>query len=441
LIPVTDLRLDENNPRLDNIKDQNDALKQIVENQGEKLVRLAQDIIEVGATNPSELPIVIPSNKEQGKFITLEGNRRLTVLKLFLDESLFGLIENQTLKKQLQKIQLTFLNAPITSLQCYVANTIKEAEHWRLLRHTGENKGVGTVPWDAAAIAKFTGQFGITTYNTKAIQVVKLLKTSPAASSSAKSKLDELSITNLARLINDPDVRKELNLKVNKQVVDENQKKDTIKKLETIVNEITTKDFSVRQIDSKSDRQEFIGQLFGSSGTTSPQDKDSDEKSTTKDKSPDTGSKSSKSKPESTKRTALIPSNTILKIEHPRLNKIYRELKSLKVDDYENSVAVMFRVFVELSIDEYSVNIKIPGYSKNSELKIKIRAVADFMEKNKILEKDQLKAIRVSISNPHDLFSANTLNAYVHNRNFEPKSKDLKLTWNNIQLFITKLWE
>ena len=60
-IEINDLLLDENNPRLVDIIDQDDALEKIIIDQGNKLVNLARDIIEMRSTNPSELPIVIPS--------------------------------------------------------------------------------------------------------------------------------------------------------------------------------------------------------------------------------------------------------------------------------------------------------------------------------------------------------------------------------------------
>ena len=38
------------------------------------------------------------------------------------------------------------------------------------------------------------------------------------------------------------------------------------------------------------------------------------------------------------------------------------------------------------------------------------------------------------------LFSANTLNAYVHNPDFNPQPLYLKTTWNNMEKFMKVIW-
>lgn|GEM_PF-5701582 len=59
LVPLTSLRLDLQNPRLETQQGQNQAMAAIVKDQGRKLLRLASDIADHG-TNPTELPIVAP---------------------------------------------------------------------------------------------------------------------------------------------------------------------------------------------------------------------------------------------------------------------------------------------------------------------------------------------------------------------------------------------
>jgi hypothetical protein len=59
------------------------------------------------------------------------------------------------------------------------------------------------------------------------------------------------------------------------------------------------------------------------------------------------------------------------------------------------------------------------------------------------MKDEELKAIEllVDVTNKHSLFAIDTFNAYVHNRLVSPTAKDLKITWDNIQLFIEKIWE
>ena len=53
----------------------------MVRRQGEKLLELAQDILDVGLS-PGEPLWVAPDPRAQGKFVVLEGNRRITALKV-----------------------------------------------------------------------------------------------------------------------------------------------------------------------------------------------------------------------------------------------------------------------------------------------------------------------------------------------------------------------
>ena len=110
-----------------------------------------------------------------------------------------------------------------------------------------------------------------------------------------------------------------------------------------------------------------------------------------------------------------------------------------KVDNFENACAVMLRVFLELSLDEYST-VKGILFPKDPSLVQKLNKVADHLEKNGLMTKAELKPVRVACSNPNSLFSANTLNAYVHNPNLAPKAKELKETWDDVQMLFETIW-
>ena len=86
-ISLQNLLIDLQNPRYDPRTNQREAIITIVNEQGSKLVALADDIVNESGLNPSELPMVMPSGDEN-TFIVMEGNRRLTALKLLLSPSL-----------------------------------------------------------------------------------------------------------------------------------------------------------------------------------------------------------------------------------------------------------------------------------------------------------------------------------------------------------------
>jgi hypothetical protein len=147
-----------------------------------------------------------------------------------------------------------------------------------------------------------------------------------------------------------------------------------------------------------------------------------------------------KSVPLSTSRKTLIPSSCVLKVKNaPRVNKIYRELRGLEVKGFENACAITFRVFLELSVENYAKTKNI-NYHENDSLASKIGKVAKYMESNKLMSTDELKPIRVACSTPDDLVSIKTLHAYVHNPYLSPKADELKLTWDDFEKFFKTMW-
>ena len=78
LVPVADLLLDEQNPRLATPNQgQASTIRAIAESQGSRLLVLADDIVEHGL-DPSHLFIVMEENQ---RYIVLDGNRRAAALK------------------------------------------------------------------------------------------------------------------------------------------------------------------------------------------------------------------------------------------------------------------------------------------------------------------------------------------------------------------------
>lgn len=86
-ISIQNLLIDLQNPRYDPRTNQKDAILTIINEQGSKLLSLMEDIVNESGLNPSELPMIMPSG-DDNTFIVIEGNRRLTALKLLLTPSL-----------------------------------------------------------------------------------------------------------------------------------------------------------------------------------------------------------------------------------------------------------------------------------------------------------------------------------------------------------------
>ena len=155
IIDVDDLVVDEENPRFEAVSTEDDALFSILKDQslasGNKILNLARDIVEHGL-NASELLVVTPIDGTK-TFLVREGNRRVTAIKLSLhtDRIPSGFNDLAPLFAELSDAMQSH-----RSVGCYVCDDEEEIRRLLVLRHGGENGGIGTVKWNAAQTARFS---------------------------------------------------------------------------------------------------------------------------------------------------------------------------------------------------------------------------------------------------------------------------------------------
>ena len=138
--------LDQENPRLpDGTSSDKEAINRLLDDGFEQLIALARDLVDMGVTNPAELPILVRAGR---KYLVLEGNRRFAAMKLLADPKLANLPEHQAAFKRIAE-----RGKPPTTVYSCVAPSREEADHWIMLRHTGANNGVGTKRWSAEQTA------------------------------------------------------------------------------------------------------------------------------------------------------------------------------------------------------------------------------------------------------------------------------------------------
>lgn len=442
-LSINEILLDPINPRHDPLQPQIELIKAMIDDQEDKLVKLAQDIIEFGL-NPADLTTVIPHHNEKDKYTVVEGNRRITVLKLLNSPSLCHI---ESIRKRFVLLSQTYLKNPIKLIKCVLYSDRKEADHWINLKHTGENLGVGTVGWNATNKERFKAQ----SQNIKeslALQLINFMVNNLNLDETSAKKIRNMPISTVERLIGDPDVRKFLGLDINDG--------DLISRLNVEAASTVFYDFfapiatgekKVNVVYYKDDRKKYM-EDFGSGPINTPDNISSKKWALNSPPKPAAAKPNiplppvkPRSKPLSINRKYLIPSSCGIKITVSRINDIYYELKTnLIVDDVPNACAVLLRLLLELSIDNYN-KVNSVGFSITEDLNKKMVKVADFMEKSRVLTNKELKTTRLAACKPHALFSTNTLNAYVHDPLIKPNSKDLKNTWDEMELFVRNLWQ
>jgi hypothetical protein len=152
-----------------------------------------------------------------------------------------------------------------------------------------------------------------------------------------------------------------------------------------------------------------------------------------------------KPKPKLTTRKVLIPKDCHLNVKNPKIAEIFKELRSLQLEDYPHAVSVLFRVFLEQSVDDYltrsgiALTVMTKGGAKDRSLQDKVKEAAnDIIAKG--TPKKNLDGIFKAINHAENPLHVQTLNNYVHNRFFSPTERELRVAWDNAQPFFEKLW-
>jgi len=443
LVDLNTLNINIENPRFEMVGSQRDAIKLMIEDQKEKLTRLAEDIIDEGL-NPGDAIFITKHEKNKNEFNVLEGNRRVTVLKLLENPNLIPESKKSLLNK-FKKLSENYLKSPIEKIPCVIFDTESDAEHWIELKHTGQNNGIGTVSWDAQQKARFDERVkGKSTY---ALQIIEFLGKEDSVEDDVKNNLKDVKSSSLQRLATDPDFRKAAGIDIKDgKVITKYDPIEIAKPLQKAVKDLLRKDFTVKDIYYKDDRLNYLETFKKSDLPDKTQELAgnweliSSNRPKKIDPKKEKDKKQKRSKKLKSNRNTIIPKSTILTISQPRINKIYHELKDLDLREFENAGAITFRVFIELTMDAYIEKFPITGVNDNSKLNHKLKSVAKDLESNH-LTKHQLKGAYIAATMKDSVFSIDTFNAFVHNKDFNPDDKSLKKNWDNLEVFFDKIWE
>jgi hypothetical protein len=459
LINLADINLDKENPRLSSpASSHRDALRQILSDQEDKIVVLARHIL-INGMNPSDLPIVF--QEKDKTYTVLEGNRRIVSLMLLNNPDLGDGILKKFQLRAIKDLHEEFKKNPIETLNCVVVSVKEEADIWNPLKHINEAEGAGTVRWGTAERRRFEERRGKKEPHMQALDwVVKNLKISKLA----KANIQNIATSTLERILNDPDVRARLGIKiVDNDFIADKSNSDTVLGLTKIIEDLSEPEkFKVARVYTKADRKAYLDQIFPP--ITPTVEKVSGSKATTTAPKAPNSNGSAKIPtaptgpsgklvvpvaPKSSSRIHLIPKSCLLSISDSKINDLYHELRSLPVNDYPNAASVLIRVFLELSVDSYIIlnNLVFLHTAKGTpiahndlRLWMKIKLVADSFEKNHIMSKSELYYVRQCEQKTYLLMSHDGLHQFVHNKNFMPVPVDLKAIWDNLQVFFEKLW-
>jgi hypothetical protein len=332
-------------------------------------------------------------------------------------------------------------------ITCKVAPSKEEAYPWIQRRHDTGLKGAGLEPWSTIASYRAHAAQGKSAPEYDALEFV-LTHGQLDADVQDRVMGQDFPITNLKRLVDSAYVSEQLELdKGDPALTTTASKKWVLAMLRDLVTIISReeyedhKPFAVKDIYDANDMKKFFNKLvtkhpkparktkrWAINANTNLSDTERERQKRKKPKRP------------TSERKKLIPKNTEVLPPMGRANDILHELRRLEVEQFRNAVSVLFRVFLEFSVEEYMTRRAVLGVTTADSLAKKLRAVTKHMEDNAIMTKKDLTSANKAANDPHSMFSTVQLNAYVHNQNFYPSSSDLKTSWDNLEPFIVKLW-
>lgn len=427
-ISIKHILFDHQNPRHDPSQGQQEALQKLLND--EDIRQLAQDIVGHGV-NPSENLIVIPSPETEGKYIVLEGNRRLSALKVLQKPTLCKSNKDEKYFSTLaKKYKHGFY------LDCTVVHSKKDADHWILIKHGTDQGGAAPKRWNATQSTRFAQSTDSKSTNDRAYQLLKYALDNGIIT---KKEHESIKITTITRYLSTPNFRQSIGIefKKNGEIVTD----ISIDKFNEVIRRFLTDDITgkLSSRSNASDRKHYGEVLLRDLNIPGSRQKETiplPAKPTKQDdkfnQNPPSIPPKIKDNPSPNKRQKVIPSSFSLKIHDPKTKRIYDELKQINAQDFPNAAALLFRTFLELSIHLY-LNRVMNKNEQQRDLHKHILAVADDL-KAKGIHKKKLASLRSIPSTPTQSspLSISLLNNYVHGT-VEPNAKDLILAWDPIQ--------
>lgn len=441
---IADLRLDLVNPRYPDRKSELQALQEIILEQNNKFVALAEGIANYGLSPVDRMMVL--EDKKTGSYISLEGNRRTAALKVLNTPNVLDDIEvPAALKKRLKDAAAKFdpeLIEPITAVEM---PSRESARRWIELRHTGENEGRGIVDWTSVQSGRFRGA--------KEIDLLELAKLKFGVSDSVITA--KFPVTTLERLIDNPEVRERVGLTVVDGKLHITRPINEVgKPLVKIINDLADKKIKVDSVKTAQQQINYINSFSKEHQAGGARLKQ------TRSVSSIIGSISSAPAKKRVKgpldRTTVVPKNCPVVVTGDKPEQILYELKRINVDRTPLSCAILLRLFIEISIGRYleengssiyvldsSGAIKTDGSGNPIALKMKqrIERACDMLKRAHPGERTAIQSAKMSLTNRDDVISIQALHEYTHNSYTIPSASDLKTLWTNSTKFFELIWE
>lgn len=408
-----------------------------------KLAELAEEVVNEFDLPQLEKLVIYELN---GKNIVLEGNRRLAVYKL-LDNP--ELTNNVKLKNKLNGLKLRIKINDDFKLECLITKDKDQGLRYIDRKHL---RGNNEVSWGDNERAHHNARRGNASQKELLkVAITKRIKNLVFPEELKEQVLGHGFVTTFWRLIEQNPAWSTFGFSLDDNGELQTKDKDFDEKLKVIIFDVLQKGKFNNKLFSRLNTKEIESYLKQIAKKDYKRVADEIKKQTKTDlfgkesTSVQKSNGTNRSIPKSSLRNYLIPKTCVLQIQETKINNIYCELKNdLLIDDSKNAVpnavGVLFRVFLEISLDYYA-KMNSHGFKKNDTINQKISWVVKSLE-NKKYDKKKFNNINKvgSATGQKSYLSIENFHEYVHSTTTQPSSSELKSKWDNLQEFFEILW-
>ncbi|MGM4956891.1 hypothetical protein ACT4MK_16150 [Bradyrhizobium barranii] len=426
-LPLTQLLINRANDRHGELENETAAIAWLFNENETHMRNLAKDIAETSEIY--EAPLVYP---DRSNYLVFDGNRRTTCLKLLHAPRRAPTIELQDYFTELA--QQCSQNLP-AQVECEVETDRDRIDEILFRRHTGSQSGIGQSKWTDRMKSNFIDRTGKGGTTNVASEIEIQLRNSDLPAFEYR-----IPWSTMNRLLSAEVFRNRVGFSIKKgHFTFTHQEPVVLRALNRIATDLAQKEVVLGDLWDVEGKRHYLDKLEAEGVLPSARH--------SLPISPPTSIKTAKpskvaprpSSPPRQNRQSLIP-DTHFPIAWPgrlqRHRAIWEELQfTLRLKEHPNAISVLFRVLLELSIDNYLSQTSLPTAKPTDSLAKKaVRIADDLFAKGKI-DKKYLDLFQ-KFPQYDGLVSSDTLNRYVHSPNFAPSPEHLTALWDTLADFV-----
>lgn len=463
VLNISDILMDEENPRHDRINGQKEILNWHVEHLGPKLILLMRSLAENGQSDIDKV-LVTPVRDLVGKYVVKEGNRRVAALKLLNDPSL---CDDLLFRRRIESVnvsdQLSF------DIECVNIKDQRRVAWLMGLRHLGEQGGVGTSKWGAVEKDRHAQDVSGGNRYWRSLYFIDYAKAHDLITDQQASRLNDR-ITTLDRLISNRDFKATLGVAYKNRNVLITIPEDVHRVLlGSVLEQISLPEFKVKEVYDSDKKFDFLtrvveqakisqqknadaisgcggvkvlstesankGSVSSSSAVLAEQANNSEEDNKLKLIDQQRPQRTRK-EPDPSKRDKLFIGSIAIPSVESKCSRLYNQIDSLKLSEHGLVIACAARALVDISmqiyIDKFSL---VPDEKRNRfgqiALHDMLKICAEHLFVNGHISKDLKGSIMSGeVSNPNSFASPQALHSFLHGR-YHNSLEGLKAAWES----------